>query len=566
MAEEINAPENMFQSWDGKPIYAKKAERDVNGNLLELTIVDDVVTAIGGKSVGGGGGGSDIPSEGEVGQVLTKTQDGYGWDDIPAPDPELPSAAAGDVGKRLTVGNNGSPIWDSDLFVEITDFNTQVPLSSARRGEIQQLWFSQGKIPYIKYQQHFMPMYGLFGSNMEFISIANSRNGMNGYATISMVDGTCSYSTDHFSYHVENADASNANYYTDGRYNVPINPNYYLIFDFSNVASVADETPVWIRVGHDKTNGVVARNLVYIKDITVAGTSPLIIAPGISSPGTALTPLPGSLTEISSSGDYLIKVEGDFYKMIKLGVQEKISQFDNDSNYIASPNGGTAGQVLSKTANGVAWVDAPSASLPVATEDDSILYTAEANGEAAWVQLNKTEYATIMTDEEGTPILDEEEHTIQSEDSDTLWTGFNGVGFGAERAIADENGNNIVSAYATKAEVAEVVAKIGSIADGGTLTDGVTINVANNAVSMLTTAQSALTLNVNLELGEIANFAVEITTSVNATLTVTSTIGNTVTTLHPSVAGGTSLESSKIYQVTCVGSCWTVAEFEVISA
>jgi hypothetical protein len=136
----------------------------------------------------------------------------------------------------------------------------------------------------------------------------------------------------------------------------------------------------------------------------------------------------------------------------------------------------------------------------------------------------------------------------------------------AERAVSDENGNNIVATYATKAEVAEVVAKIGSIADGGTLTDGVTINVANNAVSRLTTVQNALTLNVNLGLGEIANFAVEITTSVNATLTVTSTIGNTVTTLHPSVAGGTSLESNKIYQVTCVGSCWTVAEFEVISA
>lgn len=55
MAEEINAPEDMFQSWDGKPIYAKKAERDVNGNPLALTIENDKVTAIGGVSVGGGG-------------------------------------------------------------------------------------------------------------------------------------------------------------------------------------------------------------------------------------------------------------------------------------------------------------------------------------------------------------------------------------------------------------------------------------------------------------------------------------------------------------------------------
>ena len=453
MAEEINEPEDMFQSWDGKPIYAKKAELDKNGNSLELTIVDDVVTAIGGKSVGGGGGGSDIPAEGKVGQVLTKTQDGYDWEDAPVPDPELPSTVAGDVGKRLTVGNDGSPIWDSDLFVQITDFNTQVPLSSARRGEIQQLWFNQGKIPYIKYQQHFMPMYGLFGSSMEFISIPNSRNGTNGYATISMVDGTCSYSTDHFSYHVNNADASTASYYTNDRYNVPVNPNEYLIFDFSSVASVADEIPIWIRVGNDKSNGVVARNLVLIKDITVAGTSPIIIAPGNSSPGTALSPLPGSLTEIAESGDYLIKIEGDFYKAIKLNAQEKISQFDNDSNYIASQNAGTPGQVLTKTQDGVAWSDPESASLPVATESDSVLYTAEPNGEASWAQMEKTVYGSIMTDEEGTPILDEEGKTIQDEDTATLWTGFNGNGFGAERAVGDENGNNIVATYATKADV-----------------------------------------------------------------------------------------------------------------
>lgn len=206
MAEEINEPEDMFQSWDGKPIYAKKAERDVNGNSLELTIVDNVVTAIGGKSVGGGGGGSDIPSEGKVGQVLTKTQDGFDWEDAPVPDPELPS-------------------------------------------------------------------------------------------------------------------------------------------------------------------------------------------------------------------------------------------------------GGTEGQVLTKTLNGVAWSDPESASLPVATESDSVLYTAEPNGEASWVQMEKTVYGSIMTDEEGTPILDEEGKTIQDEDTATLWTGFNGNGFGAERAVGDEHGNNIVTTYATKADV-----------------------------------------------------------------------------------------------------------------
>ena len=91
----------------------------------------------------------------------------------------------------------------------------------------------------------------------------------------------------------------------------------------------------------------------------------------------------------------------------------------------------------------------------------------------------------------------------------------------------------------------------GIIKDGGTLTDAALINVPNNAVSTLTTAQSALTLNVNLASGEIPNFAVEITTSAAVTLTVTKTVGNgSPVELYPSEAGGTSLESGKLYQVT----------------
>jgi len=41
-----------------------------------LTIEEDKVTEIGGKPVGGG---SDLPTGGEAGQVLTKTENGYDW-------------------------------------------------------------------------------------------------------------------------------------------------------------------------------------------------------------------------------------------------------------------------------------------------------------------------------------------------------------------------------------------------------------------------------------------------------------------------------------------------------
>ena len=104
---------------------------------------------------------------------------------------------------------------------------------------------------------------------------------------------------------------------------------------------------------------------------------------------------------------------------------------------------------------------------------------------------------------------------------------------------------------------------LGAIKNGGSLTDGASVTVPNNALSTLSTAQATLTLNVNLGSDEVPNFAVEVTPSVNCTLTVTKTVGDTVTTLNPSVAGGDELTDTRKYQVTCVGSCWTLAEFEV---
>lgn len=104
-----------------------------------------------------------------------------------------------------------------------------------------------------------------------------------------------------------------------------------------------------------------------------------------------------------------------------------------------------------------------------------------------------------------------------------------------------------------------------SVRDGGVLTDAASIQVDNNAISQLTTSQSSLTLNVNCEPGEIPNFAVEITTTAALTLSVVKIVGSgssaVATTLKYSAAGGNELESGKTYQLTCVGNCWTLAEF-----
>jgi hypothetical protein len=137
-----------------------------------------------------------------------------------------------------------------------------------------------------------------------------------------------------------------------------------------------------------------------------------------------------------------------------------------------------------------------------------------------------------------------------SQDQKELKIGLNGVPIGVEAPLkfAQDNAQGIV---------------LGAdlLLNGGALTDAASIDVPNNALSTLATAQSTLTLNVDVGASEVPNFAVEVIPSVDCTLTVTKTVGSTTTTLNPSMAGGDSLTTGKLYQVTCVGSCWTLAEF-----
>lgn len=49
--------------------------------------------------------GSEIPSDGTTGQVLTKTEDGFGWEDLPEQETELPTG--GSAGQILTKTANG---------------------------------------------------------------------------------------------------------------------------------------------------------------------------------------------------------------------------------------------------------------------------------------------------------------------------------------------------------------------------------------------------------------------------------------------------------------------------
>ena len=120
-------------------------------------------------------------------------------------------------------------------------------------------------------------------------------------------------------------------------------------------------------------------------------------------------------------------------------------------------------------------------------------------------------------------------------------------------------------AHWTGANVTSIISNVANnpVKNGGALTSAASIDVPNNAVSTLSTSEANLTLNVNVGANEVPNFAVEITAGAAITLTVTKTVGSTVTTLYASVSGGNTLESGKFYQLTCVGSCWTLAEFTI---
>ena len=78
-------------------------------------------------------------------------------------------------------------------------------------------------------------------------------------------------------------------------------------------------------------------------------------------------------------------------------------------------------------------------------------------------------YGAIVTDETDDVITDEDGNGIADETQAILWASYNDIGFGAERAVADEVGNNIIDTYATKDELA---AKQDAIVDIETIRSG----------------------------------------------------------------------------------------------
>lgn len=184
--------------------------------------------------------------------------------------------------------------------------------------------------------------------------------------------------------------------------------------------------------------------------------------------------------------------------------------------------------------------------------------------------------------------------TIDSE-ADTV-THIGGKNISAKNAETDINGNAIVENYATKAEVATTYATKSSVdtltadletaldtlndtietvshagmydlgtKDESDLNNGkLAIGCGNSNTELTLTTVSTLTVLAN---SGVPNFALLVDNSENSNdVTVTVKDSTDATTFYQSTAAGNKVSAGKICQITCVGKCWTLAEFGTANA
>ena len=166
--------------------------------------------------------------------------------------------------------------------------------------------------------------------------------------------------------------------------------------------------------------------------------------------------------------------------------------------------------------------------------------------------------------------------TIDSE-SDTV-THIGGKNISAISAEQDASGNVITETYATKDmidgletaldtlnDTIETVSHAGmydlGTKDESDLNNGkLAIGCGNSNTELTLTTVSALTVLAN---SGVPNFALLVDNSGNSNdVTVTVKDSNDKNPLLQSTAAGNKVSAGKICQITCVGRCWTLAEFE----
>jgi hypothetical protein len=249
---------------------------------------------------------------------------------------------------------------------------------------------------------------------------------------------------------------------------------------------------------------------------------------------------------------------------------------------VPSSTSSDSGKVLKVNQSGSAeWAEAGSG-LPDPTESDSLLL-GQSDGSKAWNALSRNVMGTPLLDESNRPILDENSNPVYDANSTTdLWTSFAGHEFGARRAYADQEGNNIKATYARKEVLDDLASALDTINDtlesvshGGMYDLGdkteadlingkLSIGCGNSTTTLTLTTVNAVTILAN---SGVPNFALLIDNSGNSNaVTVTVKDSTDTTTFLYSVSSGNEVDAGKIYQLTCVGKCWTLAEYGTANA
>jgi hypothetical protein len=137
----------------------------------------------------------------------------------------------------------------------------------------------------------------------------------------------------------------------------------------------------------------------------------------------------------------------------------------------------------------------------------------------------------------------------------------------ASKSYVDSVADGLETALDTLNDTMESVAHAGMYdlghKDESNLDTGniLAISCGNSNTELALTTVSTLTVLAN---PGVANFALLVDNSGNSndvTVTVKDSAGST--TFYQSTAAGNTVGAGKICQVTCVGKCWTLAEFEL---
>lgn len=131
--------------------------------------------------------------------------------------------------------------------------------------------------------------------------------------------------------------------------------------------------------------------------------------------------------------------------------------------------------------------------------------------------------------------------------------------------VPTEGSPNLVESGAVANAVEQAKAEASEINDGGSKTESdlvegvLTIDSTNSVTKLTLTTAETLTVLAN---EGVPNFALEIDNTGNGN-DVTIDVQHGPDSLKYSVAGGNVVGAGKYMQLTCVGSCWTLAEFTV---